>query len=606
MPVLQRRSSTEDTRPEQPLHCSKEFEESHGGHSSTLRRRITRLGPSSLASLCIGGLILTLVGINVLAGPMNAYPSKSAVAQPLGVGSTWNIQLWLAITGVGFGLTSHGFSEASIHLFDWWCSRQARSKTGLDYARYLNTQPRAPVAYGIRGFPAFATLRYFIIAMSAATSVGYKFGFLKVIATANQALDPTLLQPYVNPRNLNGLDVGRQLLPWLSDTPGDSSNRQFFHKPALLPDDYIFNSDEAMDLRDSWQRTAPYTIVMVGEVEPDFDLFLDLSGSILSRDMVMLAAMKEEDGEFTMQRDDDAWFRVDTASTQWFSTAGENAIVEYRISKPGAVQIQWAKSGEWLINQSSPIDSEPVASRLTYEMRYAVAEVERDFRDFGQTENSIEDDFGFHWGLRLLAADNSSALPIEGNETALKHRLSWINGLISEESSNVASGVSVIVRAAMAGWAAEGQRKGEETSLRPLSSDNQPFGPEDDTGTRRLKKFPDSKYPLFLGNRERLTGCIVSIAAIVFVIGILALLTLAVRMIVGPAELTSWTGQHIFLLQAGLTPDLKDVGGLESGYNVAPASGLGRLVLHGSLLKERDPVRPSEGGEFTILGDSRS
>ncbi|PTD01975.1 hypothetical protein FCULG_00010211 [Fusarium culmorum] len=154
---------------------------------SSWSRRLQMLGTASLPALLIGGLILILVGANALSNPTSTRnPSasgefgKSRVSGQLAfkIGGEWSVQSWIAVTGVAFGLLSFGFAETYMHVFDAWCSRQAHCVSGLDYARYLNSQARAPVRCGLRGFPVFITLRYIITAMCIAASIGYKFAIV--------------------------------------------------------------------------------------------------------------------------------------------------------------------------------------------------------------------------------------------------------------------------------------------------------------------------------------------------------------------------------------------------------------------------------------------
>ncbi|KAJ3528265.1 hypothetical protein NM208_g10280 [Fusarium decemcellulare] len=147
-----------------------------------LLQRLQRVGLLSLLALLVGGLVLILVGINAFIdlrkdGQLGYTPPGNKL--PFRHGSNWSIQTWIAVIGAAFGLLSFGFSETYIHVFDSWSSRQSKQASGLDYGRYLNTQPRAPVSYGIRGFPYFATLRYFLIAMGIFASIAYKFVIVK-------------------------------------------------------------------------------------------------------------------------------------------------------------------------------------------------------------------------------------------------------------------------------------------------------------------------------------------------------------------------------------------------------------------------------------------
>lgn len=219
--------------------------------------RLLKLGSLSLLTLIAGGLILILSALNALLVPKlkgsgfvdwNAVATKSVQAElrqtqanRFYIGEAWSIQAWLAIVGTGFGLVSHGFHEADVHLFDWWCSRQARHRRGLNYARYRNTQPRAPVSYGIRGFPLFASLRYLVLITTVAVSIGYKFGITETAVVWHETLDPTI--PFIKVRNTTG--------PYYSITTTSSADVTIAHwfggEDSAFTDEYQTVGDDSYD-----------------------------------------------------------------------------------------------------------------------------------------------------------------------------------------------------------------------------------------------------------------------------------------------------------------------------------------------------------------------
>merc|ERR1712000_154970 len=165
--------------------------------------RLSNLGLASLLALLAGGTTLIFVGMNRLLHKRLSMESEwdslilldtLDLDNGFRVGDNLSIQQWLAIIGAAFGCLSFGFREAYHHLFDWWCSRQALGESGLDYARYLNTQSRAPVAFGARGFVLFATLRYLVLGLTLAASIGYKFG---IISVDSLSLDEPLEDEYL-------------------------------------------------------------------------------------------------------------------------------------------------------------------------------------------------------------------------------------------------------------------------------------------------------------------------------------------------------------------------------------------------------------------------
>ncbi|KAF4444036.1 hypothetical protein F53441_11253 [Fusarium austroafricanum] len=198
-------------------------------------QRLQMLGPS-LPAILIGGLILILVGINGLFGRKakgELGSTRQAGQIRFSVGHEWGLQTWIAIVGVAFALLSFGVSEAYVHLFDTWSSRQAKHGNGLDYARYLNSQPRAPVIYGLRGFPAFITLRYFLVIIGIVSSIGYKFAIVSPDAWIKENLDPDKIT--FSGTQLSA--VRSESEPWIIDLPFLDGNRAFLHHSQFSKDD---------------------------------------------------------------------------------------------------------------------------------------------------------------------------------------------------------------------------------------------------------------------------------------------------------------------------------------------------------------------------------
>lgn len=571
------------------------------------RTRIEHLGALSLFALLVGGLLLILIAVNALAGPQTSQEGKSNEegVNRFRYGSLWSLQAWTAITGVGFGLLAYGYSEAYTHLFDWWCSRQARTEDGLDYGRYLNTLSRAPVAYGVRGFPLFATLRHLLVLLSIAASIGYRFGLSEWSSILYKNLEPSLVDPILYDCSEGTLDVGSDM-PWFKRSAAGDSDRGIFQ--------------HNMDWSDpKWYQKGPAEILMAGVpcgIQFSSKGNDKYKGRIVSREVVMVAQKKEEEGKFTMSRDDESWISAPTSQTKlrlfeeeaiatWAGIPmGDRVVIQYRSSDQGDIQIQWGRLGSWYTDLSSTA-SEPVVRRETYRIRYAVADAYRIFADScasimfgtsGDTGSPAPDNLPFdHQGeLLLLCVDNSTTRFNKTDpNTDVKTAKSWINTLIQDEKTQGGQGVSVIVRAFMFARALADMQS-NRTSLRLLSQDDQPFGPDNST-TRRLVEYPYMSYPFFIGERdEGVIGCDVAAAAIFVVMGCLAAVTMAVRIIAGPAEITSWTAQHLYLARAGvISMDETQCGLLVSGYRVAPA-GLGRVKIEKVVSQEDAKSRELE------------
>jgi hypothetical protein len=231
----------------------------------------------------------------------------------------------------------------------------------------------------------------------------------------------------------------------------------------------------------------------------------------------LIASLKDRKSHSVATDGDESWHRVTTPSTQWFNDTREKALVEYRALKPGTVQIQWAR-------QSSLGGSTMSATRVTYELRYGVAEVSR-LLDVTEYDGNVQDVFGLGWGLRIIAMNNST-IPTSTADASIGSRQYWIDGYLSEPTVGVQSGVSVILHAAMSGWSAEGNTlKRDGQYLRSLERGDHPFGVEDTTPTRRIQEFHDLEYPIHSGWQGGHTGCYVPVAGVIFGIGVLSVVS---------------------------------------------------------------------------------
>lgn len=77
-------------------------------------------------------------------------------------------------------------------------------------------------------------------------------------------------------------------------------------------------------------------------------------------------------------------------------------------------------------------------------------------------------------------------------------------------------------------------------------------------------------------------GCHRSATGVFLAFGILSIVVAAIRLWMGPAQLTSWMGQHVYLSQVGVISSIEKED-LASGHLVAPTH-LGKLHLHGDMV----------------------
>lgn len=542
------------------------------------RTRLARLGVPSLLSLLFGGILLILISINALAGPRKDRDGKFTREDAIRFryGSLWSLQVWIAVTGAGFGLLAYGYSEAYAHLFDWWCSRQARSDAGLDYGRYLNTLPRAPVIYGVRGYPVFATLKYALSALTIGASVGYKFGLLDSEAVVYRNLQVSDIS-HSNYLTIESAEIAADQ-PWFTDRFPRVDKRSFQYR--FEQDTWINGPDEIMAAASLCPRGFRFGDEWFRE------------GRFTSRDIVLLAKKSKELGNFTMSRDDENWVQVETSGTRWFGEERQDrAVVQYRSPETGKIQVQWGKLGSWYTDANST-KSEPVVERVTYTTHYAVAEVGRSLMNDGCStvsdptfprEPPWATAFGGYselYNTSIFSVDDSVAAGGDSDaHAAMKELELWINALISAENTERFHGVSAVVRAFMNTTIA-GDWDAGRAVLGPLLTEEKPFGQEDDSKSQRLNHFPFLAYPYFLGDRGgRAVGCHMAAAVIFLVTGIFSIAAMITRVVAGPAEITSWTAQHLCLSRAGtISMDDGHEKAVSSGYGAAPA-GFGRLKI---------------------------
>ncbi|CEI40617.1 hypothetical protein FVEN_g1581 [Fusarium venenatum] len=587
---------------------------------SSRSRRLQMLGTASLSALLIGGLILILVGVNALSNydpkssrgyDRNITPAfmmsmymKSIVSGQVAfkIGITWSLQTWIAITGVAFGLLSFGFAETYMHIFDHWCSRQAQRGSGLDYARYLNSQARAPVLYGLRGFPAFVTLRYIIISMGVATSVGYKFAFITpdVWVAENLLRDTVRFLPHRMSMITNDTSFSEPE-PWISDFPLEDISRSFSHiyqRERLRQGKVEYDGGANTTLPPSMLVMAGHASCLHGNAsDPPFS-HKDF-GRMATRELALTANSSIAEGTFTMTEDKGDWQRIEVPNSRFFYPP-QKAIIEYRVPKFAELQIQWAKapsnsSGTWEV---------PVVNRTRYVMDAGVFLVYR----YVEAQNCMTIAGRGGSGMHRRAFNNDTFenfLRKRGvitkeeigrdyvNITEKMPEYSvWLEALIKTQDTTLLTAVSAIIRVVMAAY---------KMDLLPtgyIEDDDMPFEEEFEvygakyTGENRLT---------YEGTRVgRYSGCYIAAAVVFVILGCFAILVTIFRVWLGPPVLTSWMGQHAYLARTEAISLSQEVSGLASGYQVARRD-LGRLRLPiqkgeetGAMLKH-DNSTDSEG-----------
>ncbi|EXA33669.1 hypothetical protein FOQG_15472 [Fusarium oxysporum f. sp. raphani 54005] len=520
------------------------------------------LGLLSLSALFSGGAILIFIGVNAISAPELKDRARFSTQRRFRYGSQLSIQTWLAVVGVAFGLLAYGFQEAYSHLFDWWSSRQSRREDGLCYSRYLNSQPRAPLVYGLRGFSGFITLRYLLSLLSITATIGYKFSISQVEIITVENLNQEQFRISLPP--VQALNAGTPS-PWLGDAPQSNNSRGFFH-------DHLKNIDF---------NHPPHNITMTSLANCTDTFHLLDAGRVVSREIVLVANLTEDEGSYTMTSNHTGWSRIQTSNRNWFnnSAKSDRAVVDYRVNGQGEIQIQWARLGPWdnsASEDSRSSESEPVARRLTYNMHYAVAEIQRFVSggDCSRLAERYSDDINS--GSLTIFSNNYTAPEIKS--TAIVHFRSWVDAAINSEETSVFEGVSVFVRAMMTAAVYSVMDDYKYPVIGVVPSGMQPFGPED-TFWADWNYYGDIEYPYYAGFRiSEATGCYLAAAYIFLVIGIFGITAGLLRVWAGPPALTSWMGQHVYLALSGSVSIGRKADYLATGYEAAK-DGLGNLRL---------------------------
>lgn len=439
---------------------------------------VRKIGILSMAALFFGGLALFLIGIN---GLIDHHRRLRWESKEFPVGGRLPLQAWLAIIGLAFGSLSYGLNEAYIHLFDWWATRQARGAKGLDYARYLNTQLRAPVGYGIRGFPIWMTLKYFIGAASIAASIGYKFSLVESPIQRGHftpSSDATWEVPSTAPFTADGWKS-----PWLAD---------YYRGSSQLPTAFILETlfNESSSSRENvWnrQRTPedvgilPATLLMTSMMGPKRAYFPWANeGEQTMREMVLIANLTEHGDNSSMSREDplpeDGWRRARSGAGWVLPESNDSsAVVDYHIRASGALEIQWAPSRLWQTRDTSSNTSIPITRRLFYEVRYAVSAVTRIIGpgEMGPTTVFLPD-----IPTTLLSLDNDT-IAFVGNTSEFNDCCGlWVDAMVGAERSTPLSGISMYLRLALAFLASENDADGPGVGY--IDPSLTPFGIEND------------------------------------------------------------------------------------------------------------------------------
>ncbi|KAM7193884.1 hypothetical protein V8F33_007570 [Rhypophila sp. PSN 637] len=582
--------------------------------------RAQRVGGLSLSALFVGGTLLVFFCIN---SPCSR------------VGANWGVETWLSILGVAFGLLSFGYVGTLTHMFDLWCSfRSTGRSSGLDYARYLNSQPYALVTIGFRGFPASILVRYMILALGLLATVGYPFAVIEVTLLNHQSIQESLVTLRVPP--MRAILQNGTTSPWPGDSPHSSTNRAFLHQ-------HQGNGTETNN-----NLIPPTSIVMAGWADCGDTFNVQDEGMLYTREIIMVADQQKtsvEEGDAFMSTNHTGWFRGESSSPNWVSNGpkqSQGVIIDYRISEPGTVEVRWAENRDWAHNGSL---KQPIAQRLSYNVHLTVGVVQRLVS--GGDCSTVSNQDGSLSSVRTVV-NGTAMVNTERYSEPLQLYRSWIEATLLDSKASPREGIGALLRSIMAEWGMQLQdiqTSSNTSSVRlghaPLNPPRRPLSPYHlplsqassnsalnstqnwineteyhasltpfisisgplwnhtkfsmtpvDIGSSRNINV---RYPVYSGTRA--TGQAGSYYNVTFLFGTLAIITylvIVIRMALGPTELTSWMGQHVYLALAGnLKLKKQDLGRLACGFQ--PARDLGMLRMEP---RPKSPIRFPAGCDF--------
>ncbi|KAK4457200.1 hypothetical protein QBC42DRAFT_236897 [Cladorrhinum samala] len=532
-----------------------------------------RVGGLSLPSLFLGGVVLIFFATNTLSGdhddrtqyqnytPEPDHSQSSAV--PLRVGSHLPVQFWLAVLGAAFGLLSYGLSGAYIHVFDWWCARQAQpSGPGLDYSLYLNSQPRAP-GFGFKGFKLFAVLKNTLTVLEIAGSVGYKFAVVQVTGEGGFHVPESTVVLHVPKADAFLTDGSAS--PWLGDmNPRWGNINRMFRSQDLRGEAGVG------PIANGNIPQPPRMIVMTSQGDCGNTTFdIRDQGFIDTLEVVLVATQttSRPSSESISAIDAERWARVERAQSGWFDGSSRGVVVDYQIDSFNFLHVRWTEAPDRNTNSTAGLQEQRATKQIMYSMALSFAVVRRKVVSGGcsqllTTDLIVEGIAALNAERKILSSD--FILPN-------KH---WIAAVIQESNTTPLEGIGVIVRNAMVALLPE------ITLASNHSLGHQPSLLENGTMSVRWWKPPRqwaSDYPYYYGTKVSYQIGSYDGAAVTFmIIGISACCIAIARLFLGPVALTSWTGQHVYLALEGKVQR----GGAEKlACGRQPADGMGYLRL---------------------------
>ncbi|KAH7125964.1 hypothetical protein EDB81DRAFT_810233 [Dactylonectria macrodidyma] len=385
-------------------------------------------------------------------------------------------------------------------------------------------------------------LRYLFPVLCFAAGVGYHFGLITITVYTNDVIDQGILKL----SSLPPLDANTSFSgPWAVGLDCDTQDSYFVEDLGII------------------QRTVdpPASTIMVGALDcrsAHDPLRLDV-GSLVDREIVMVANLTDEKGSFSMAKNHDGWMRTQTSNSCWLGNGEEKipTVIDYRIVEPGKVQLQWARRGSWLDGDGE--ESTPVFRRVGFTIRYAVAMIAREI------VYTSKDKCATPFDVDILSFDSNPPATEYANGS-LPHIWDWTDTMLGSIDSDVTTGVTAFLCAVMAGWASPAHGATHGPKIGFIADDDKPFGPEQALSWE-LPDVGRQGFPYYMGMRiDVYTGCDRDAACIFLIVGTLAILLGLVRLQCGPCDVGADMKQGGYLAVSGEEPTKENDTLLGTGF----------------------------------------
>lgn len=562
-----------------PSHDDDKFSRSTRAMAITFNmNRIDRLGPFSLMALFFGSLSLVLIATNFILGKdfteistgsgLDNSENKAwtlSLTDPLRrarssryAGSV-PLQYWLIIVGFCISSTLYGLSNAWIHLFDAICTFRAqgrffwKKKEGLDYGRYLNSLPNAPVMNGLRsGFWGMVIMKFGLILLGALFTAAYKLFFFGL------------------PRDISGPFNG-DAIHWTNPMSDLDKFGIFNPSPLFMDKKLVYGSTTAF-MFGQWpaylgmaavpecRKTGVFDGTDYGEIHT-FELIMMATKRNTSAPHYMTGRPKDLPltSSHRLLVEDPAqmegWGEILEATDGIENGPGSSSvIIEYSLHQEGWFEIEWTRYFDgWNCDRNPKIRCNDSNHQLlgysAYDITIGTGHIQRSVSYGTCTEVTKTPTDMRSISKRIPYLDLTWFS--SNNGLGPKHRIPedfvhWIKTIATAPRASPDEVIAVLTK-----WALL-------LASRAATADNPwvPLGLLTPQNAKRVGYTPppDIENPFnsmtFSGRKASMGTTLICYNWAIWVmmwIGITGLVIFCLRILLGPPEMTSWMAQHLYL-----------------------------------------------------------